>query len=107
MMRLRKRSLCQVTCKKTAAYVDTTGGIARLETPQGFHFSGLRLPPQKRVTRTPSGIRLALTWKLIPKGSPAVSERDRLYFEDDPRCFVVTAVQVYPRHVAYHLELSQ
>lgn len=107
MMRPRASSLKRVTCAKTAAYVDATGGIARLETTERFSFWALRLPPQKRVTRTPAGIRLAITWKLIPQGTPEVAARDHLYFEEDPRTFVVTAVQVYPRHLAYHLELSQ
>lgn len=107
MMRLRQKGLREVTCVRTAAYVDATGGLARLETAQRFLFLGLLLPPQKRITRAPSGVRLALAWKLIPRGRQDIREKDHLYFEGDPRCYVVTAAFHYPRHMACHVELAQ
>ena len=73
-MRLRRLGLRRVTCVRTAPYVDATGGLARLETALRFPCRGLLLPPQKRITRTPSGVRLALTWKLIPEGWPDIQD---------------------------------
>ena len=40
MMRPRKSSLRKVTCAKTAAFADATGGIARLETKRSASASG-------------------------------------------------------------------
>lgn len=107
MMRLRKTGLRQVVCARTAPFVDATGGVARMETGENFPFWGLLLPPRRRIARSPSGVRLAVTWQLIPEGSQDVREKDHLYLAGDSRAYVVTAVVAYPRHTALHLELAQ
>lgn len=105
--RLRKAQLLQVTCRPTAPVPDATGGIARIKLAQSnaFSFKGLLLPPQRRVTRSVSGVRLATVWTLIPQGFPEVLEQFYLYFPDDPSTYVVTSVKRYPRHLAFNLEL--
>lgn len=108
-LRLRSRRFVTVTCHPTDSVVDETGGIGRLEYSfsHWFSFLGLLLQPQRRVTRTAAGIRLAVTWALIPRGDPGVKEQDHLYFAGDTRAYVVTAIKKYPRHLAYNLELRQ
>lgn len=106
-LRLRKGRLVSVVHKKTAPYTGASGSLYRLEFFDSDTFQGLLLPPQRRVTRTAAGVRLAVTWALIPQGNPDVSEFDHLYFPDDPRAFVVTAIRRYPRHLRYDLELKQ
>ena len=105
--RLRKARLVQVTCRPTAPIPDPTGGIARIKLAEeaAFAFKGLLLPPQRRVTRSVSGVRLATVWSLIPQGFPAVKEQDYLYFPGDTSTYIVTSVKRYPRHLAFNLEL--
>ena len=57
-----------------------------------FSFMAHIVPPQRRVTRTASGVRLAVMWSVIPQGFPAVHEQDNLYFPDDARAYSVTAI---------------
>lgn len=107
MIRLRPRRLVAVRRVRTTVFADTTGGLARLESALSINFQGLLLPPQKRLVRSPSGVRLAQAWQLIPQGRPEVWDYDHIYIGIDPRCFVVTAVHHYPRHMVLHLELAQ
>jgi len=93
-LRLRKGRLVSVVHKKTAPYTGASGSLYRLEFFNSDTFQGLLLPPQR-------------SWALIPQGNPDVSEFDHLYFPDDPRAFVVTAIRRYPRHLRYDLELKQ
>ena len=106
-LRLLRRRLRQVTCRPTGASKDETGGSAILEQPSSYHFSfsGVLLAPQRRVTRTPGGVRLATTWLLIPLGRPDVKEMDNLQVSGFSRLLVVTAVRDFPRHLEYTLEI--
>lgn len=105
MLRLRKGRLREVVCLPTEAFSDTTGGIGRVITDGGFTFKAILLPPRRSIARTVSGVRLALTWTLLPEGTPACREQDRLVFSGDARMFTITAIKRYPRCLAYHLEL--
>ena len=107
MFRLSRRRLITVTRIATGPVLDFTGGIGRLQYYGSTTFQGLLLPPQRRVTRTLSGIRLAVTWTLIPQGNPVVLEQDNLYFPGDTKAYVVTAIKKYPRHTEFNLELKQ
>lgn len=107
MIRLRKTGLRGISCARTAPFVDANGGVALMETGQVLAFRGRLLPPQRRIARSPSGVRLAVTWQLIPEGRPDVREKDHLYLAGDSRAYVVTAVVRHPRHLALHLELAQ
>lgn len=105
-MRLRQNRLVFITCAPTAPVPDSTGGIARLEMEPSrrFQFLGVLLPPQRRVTRTAGGVRLAVTWQVLPDGSPPVREQDHLYFPGDTRAYVVTAIKQGARCQSYSLE---
>ncbi|MDI9520754.1 MAG: hypothetical protein QM308_06355 [Bacillota bacterium] len=105
MLRLRKKQLREVTCLPTQAYTDTTGGIGRVTTGNHFTFKAALLPPKRAITRTVSGVRLALTWTLLPEGAPPCREQDRLVFPGDSRVFTITAIKRSPRFLAFHLEL--
>lgn len=108
MLRLSQRRLLSVSCVPTRTVTDTTGGVGREKLPEAaFSFRALLLPPQRRITRTPSGVRLATTWTLIPENIPAALEQDYIYFPGDARPYVITALKRYPRHLAYNLELVQ
>ena len=102
-----QRRLVTVTRIATGPVADATGGIGRLQFFGSTSFQAVLLPPQRRVTRTVAGIRLAVTWTLIPRGKPEVFEQDNLYFPGDPKAYVVTAIKQYPRHLEYNLELKQ
>lgn len=108
-LRLVSRHLVSITCRPTAAVVDSTGGIARLQKTSAYSFTflGVILPPRRRVTRAVSGVRLATLWSVIAQGSPGVKEQDRLYFPGDNRVYSVTAIKRYPRHTVYDLEVLQ
>lgn len=108
MLRFSQRRLLTASCVPTQTLTDATGGVGRVENAAAaFSFRALLLPPQRRVTRTASGIRMATTWVLLPQGFPAVNEQDYVYFPGDARPYVITAVKRYPRHLAYNLELVQ
>lgn len=109
MLRLRRRRLVTIRCRPTGPVVDATGGIGRLQftSEHTFSFLGLIVPPQRRVARTASGVRLAVMWSVIPQGFPAVHEQDNLYFPDDARAYSVTAIKRYPRHMVLNVEVLQ
>lgn len=106
-LRLRSRQLLNCTGCHTVPVVDTTGGIGRLEMAATFSFWATLLPPQRRVARSMSGIRLAVTWILLPSGDPGLHEQDHVYFPGDSRAYVITSIKKYPRHLAYNIELKQ
>jgi len=102
---LRRRRLISVRCDKTAQLSDTTGGVYRLKTAESITFSAVLLPPRRRIVRTLSGIRLAVTWTVIPDTFPNVSQKDYLYLPDDTRAYLVTGLRSFPRHMEIDLEL--
>jgi len=108
-LRLRQQRLISVSCHPTAPRADTTGGFGLVERAQShwFTFKGILLPPQRRVTRSLAGVRLATVWSLVCEGFPPVRERDNLYLPGDARAYTVTALKRYPRHLALNLELLQ
>ncbi len=105
MLRLLKSRQILVTCLPTNSVQDTTGGVGRLPAGSPFTFKGTLLPPRRSLARTVSGVRLAVTWTLLPQGMPPVKEQDRLMFSGDERVFLITALKRYPRHLALSLEL--
>ncbi len=105
MFRLCKSRQALFTCLPTQPVKDSTGGIGCLITGERFTFYGSLLPPKRSVTRTVSGVRLALTWTLLPQGRPRCQEQDRLLLEGEGRVFLITAIKRYPRHLEYNLEL--
>jgi hypothetical protein len=105
-LRLRQRRLLFITCAPTVPVQDVTGGISRLEkqAPYRFNFLGILLPPQRRVTRTAGGVRLAVTWQVLADGFPEVKEQDHLYFPNDNRTYVVTAIRRGTRFLSFTVE---
>ncbi len=102
---LRRRRLISVRCDKTAQLADATGGVYRLKTVESITFSAVLLPPRRRIVRTLSGIRLAVTWTVIPDTFPNVSQKDYLYLPGDLRAYLVTGLRSFPRHMEIDLEL--
>lgn len=100
-----RRRLLPLRCEKTAQLTDLTGGVYRLKTAESLTFSALLLPPRRRIVRALSGVRLAVTWTIIPEGSPDVSQKDILYLPGDARAYLVTGLRRYPRHMEIDLEL--
>lgn len=103
-MGLLHRRQSSMTCHKTAAQKDQTGGIARQETGESFPFRGLLLPPKKRVVRAENGVRLAMTWQVLVQGLQDIAEEDLVRQEGSARVFVVTACRRWPRHLSLDLE---
>ncbi len=102
---LRRRRLISVHCDKTAQLSDATGGVYRLKTAVDVDFSAVLLPPRRRIVRTLSGIRLAVTWTLIPDGFPDIDQKDLITLPGDLRAFIVTGLRSFPRHMEIDLEL--
>lgn len=108
-MRLTRRFLSTFVLWRMTPKTDSTGGKYLIFDPAVYpetSFKGVLLHPKRSMERSETGVRLALTWRVLVPGAPPVHPGDQVHLLGDlSRIYTVSNVKPFPLHLEIEMEV--